>query len=199
VRLFAGVYRDLARGLAEPADGARAVAALASLPNIRAGHPAGAQLVHEKTGRVVFLVGPQKAAHRHALAAAAWDAEMSSWRALDRCGRQRGPRHDLRKVLDRELTFFRYFALFECYTLCPQCGLRNAARPLAWPLARSLEDAGDFVVDWLPQSGVLQRCRWHSAERQHDYAVPDLMAQSLVRGSSRGALRWTYWPRYLPP
>ena len=70
---------------------------------------------------------------------------MTSWRALVRCGRERGggPRHDLRKVLDRELTSLRYFALFESYSLCPQCGLRNAVRPLAWLLARPLRPRQD--------------------------------------------------------
>jgi len=200
VRLFAGVYRDLARGLAEPADGARAVAAIASLPNFKAGHVAGAQLVLEKTGRIVFLAGLRKVAHRHALAAATWEAEMSSWRSLGRCCRSRGPRHDQRKLLDRGLTLFRYFALFECYSLCPQCGLRNAVRPLAWPLERSLGTVGDFCLDWLPPSGVLHRCQRHQVKSgAFEYAVPDLMAQSPVPGSSSGALRWTFWPRYLPP
>ena len=198
VLLFAKVYRDLVRDLPEPAVRARVEVALSWLPHFQS-HPEGAKLVLDNTQRVVFLDVDRKLAHRHALAAAAWDAEMSSWRARGRCGRERTGGHDCSKVLDRKLTPFRYFALFECYSLCIQCGARNVVRPLAWPLASSLPGCGPvFFSDWVPQSGVLHRCRWHSVKKNFDYAVPHLMAQSPVPGSAPPALRWTYWPRYPP-
>ena len=34
----------------------------------------------------------------------------------------------------------------------------------------------------------------HTDKQRHVYAVPDLLAESPVPGSSR--LRWRYWPRY---
>ena len=111
--------------------------------------------------RVVCLDGLQRASHRHALAAAVWASEMTSWRALGRCGRDRGPR----KALRREPTPFRYFPLYECYRLCPQCGLRSAAPDLAWPLARSVENSGDAFSEEAPSSGVLLRCRMHGARQ----------------------------------
>ena len=196
VRLFAGVYRDLVRGVAEPALGG-AAAALASLPNIRAGHPAGAQLVYDETGRVVFLEEPQRVAHRRALAAACWEAEMLSWRSLGRCTplrslQERRSRHDLRSRLDRQLTPFRFYALFEAYTLCPRCGLRNAQQTFGWPAPTSLGASGFLAAP--PAAGVFLLCRMHTNKGRHEYAVPDLFAESPVPGSDRR--RWSFWPRF---
>ena len=42
-------------------------------------------------------------------------------------------------------------------------------------------------------SGSVHACRMHATTR-HEYAVPDLLAESKVPGSAR--LRWTYWPRW---
>ena len=182
VLLFHDVYRDLVERL--PAAG---------LPSFKAGHIPGAALVLEHKRRVVFDDHLRRVSHRHALRAAAWQQEMRSWRARDRCGRHRGDRCDLRKLLDRRLTPFRLFALHGAYTLCPKCGLRNFARPFAWPVEESLKDPEAFVR-LLPEKGALMSCRMHGGAKIYEYAVPDLLAESAIAGTSRR--RWTYWPRF---
>ena len=187
VTLFVDVYRALARDILVQ-DSAGALV----LPSFRATGAAGGQLVFERTGRVVFLDVLLRAVHRHAHAAGMWELAVNSWRALGRCLRSRGPRHDLRGLLDRPVTPFRLFALHGAYYLCPKCGVRNFARPFRWPVAASLSHR-DAYLRLLPERGVSVRCRMHEASR-HEYAVPDLLATSPISGSAR--VRWTYWPRY---
>ena len=173
-------------------------AAPAALPHLHS-HAQGAELVFRKTGRVVFLDDVRRTAHRHALAAGAWAQEMRSWRALPRCCRQRTGRHDRSASLDRPITPFRFFALYAAYTLCPRCGLRRVRRPFAWPVLASLRDPLAFVEEPLScgtshaANGTHRLCFMHAASRM-EYAVPDLLATSPIRGSDR--LRWRYWPRY---
>ena len=196
VLVFAGVYRALGAEIA--ASALVPGAALAALPHMRS-HLEGAELVFGKTGRVVFLDKVRRSAHRHALTAGAWSQEMRSWRALPRCGRERGPRHDRSALLDRPLTPFGFFALYAAYTLCPSCGLRRVRRPFAWPVLASLRDPLAFVQEPLGcgtghmASGTHRPCRMHSDPRV-EYAVPDLLATSPIPGSDR--LRWRHWPRY---
>ena len=154
------VYCALARELSERLPVAGTVD---SLPTFKAGHTAGAALVVDKTRRVVVLDSLQRAAHRHALAAGTWELEVQSWRARGRCARDRGARHDLRRLLDRPLTAFRLFALHAAYTLCPRCGVRNFASPFGWPVAASLADPQAFVRQLLEKS-VSISCRMHTQE-----------------------------------
>ena len=190
--MFVEVYRALG---AEIAAGALAPGgAPVAFPGWkRRGVAEGAELVFRKIGRVVFLDCVLRTAHRHALAAGAWEREMRSWRALPRCCRQRTARHDRSASLDRPLTPFRFFAQYAAYTLCPSCGLRRVRRPFAWPVLPSLRNPLAFVEQpgCEKQSHVL--CRMH-ADPRVDYAVPDLLATSPIPGSDR--LRWRYWPRY---
>jgi hypothetical protein len=190
VQLFVEVYRSLGGRLAESA--LAPGAALGSLPKLKS-HAAGAELVFGETGRVVFLDGLQRVAHRHALLAGIWELETRSWRALGRCGRDRGRRHDQRKVLDRPLTPFRLFARYAACSLCPTCGLRNFVRPFGWRVGKKSGDDRAFVEE-SPSTGVVHACRTHGAKQRYEYAVPDLLAESPVPGSSR--LRWRYWPRW---
>jgi hypothetical protein len=95
-------------------------------------------------------------------------------------------------LLERPLTPFRLFALYSACCLCPMCGLRSYARPFAWRVGKTPAD--DRVLLETPASrGVVHACRMH-ADSRHEYAVPDLLAESAVPGSARR--RWKYWPRW---
>lgn len=190
VLLFCDVYRQRALEFSGGAPFSDALPRC--LPTFKAGHTTGADLVFEKKRRVVFVGEYRRVAHRLAMAAGTWELEMSSWRARGRCGRDRGPRHDVRKLLDRPLTQFRLFAMHLAYTLCPKCGLRNFARPFGWSVQDSLDDS-DALLQRLGDKSVVYSCRMH-AESRHQYAVPDLLSESPIPGSPRR--RWTYWPRF---
>ena len=189
VLVFSSVYRRLVQERA--ARGGAPVDVSETLPGF-VSHSTGASRVAQHTGEVVFLDEPQRLAHRLALAAATWEAEMLSWRSLGRCARDRGGRHDLRRILDRPLTQFRFHALFAAYTLCPLCGLRSPRVNFGWPAPSSLSCSGFLAVP--PVAGAFLKCRMHSDRGKHDYAVPDLLATVPIPGSHR--LRWRYWPRY---
>ena len=190
VLLFCEVYRERAL---EFSGGAPFFDVLPRcLPTFKQGHVTGADLVFEKRRRVVFFGEFRRVSHRLAMAVGTWELEMCSWRARDRCGRYRGVKHDVRKLLDRPLTDFRLFAMHLAYTLCPKCGLRNFARPFGWSVRDSL-DHSDAFVRRIWERSVVYSCRMH-AESRFTYAVPDLLSESPIPGSPRR--RWTYWPRF---